>query len=219
MKRELPTLTAMPPNPGHLIPGSFFMRRIEGVTGRLVSAGQAFIRGGSNYTHAGLVLDNGQIIEAEPGGAKIKSAESLWEHGPVLLSDAPVQRWADKQPVPMVLGGHEMAVAAKRTEIVGKARFMEGVPYSFVDYVAIAAVELDWPIARWLVDRVEDSQHLICSALVDRAYAWADVHLFDDTPYRWDPAKRRVPGDVTPWDLEQYVLRFEADRIARLAQQ
>ena len=209
-------VSELPPDPSHLIPASFFLRRIEGWTGRWVGATQAFVRGGSFYTHGGIILGE-QIIEAEPGGAEIKPASSLWDHTPVLLCDAPMQRWLATSNFPLLLGAKEEMEWAKRTEICHKARYMEGVPYSFLDYVALAAVEFNWRSARWLVDRVEDSQHLICSALVDRAYCWADVHLFDDKPYRWDPTKSRVSGDVTPFDLEQYALRFEMERLMKLS--
>lgn len=204
-------LTGLPPDPSHLVPGSFFLRKIDGPMGRFIAMGQSLLRGGSNYTHAGIILDSGLMIEAEPGGAKIRQVEGLWDHEPVLISDAPVRRWAQTTRFPALLGAAEEATVSKRLEIVGKARLLEGTPYSFLDYLAMAAVEFDWPGARWLRDRVEDSQHLICSALVDRVYSWCGVHLFDDRPYRWDPSKSRVPGDVTPWDLEQFVLTYQHD--------
>lgn len=205
--------TLLPPTAEELMPGSFFMRRINGWTGRWVSAAQAFIRGGSNYTHAGVILDNGELIEAEPGGAKIKNVSTLYDFeksfGPILVSDAPMQRWLDSRLFPPVLGAREMAEWAKRSEIVVKARYAKCVQYSVLDYLAIAMAEFKLPGWEMVRDRVEDSQHMICSALVDRVYCWADVILFDDN---------RLAGDVTPWDLEQYVLRYEADRIKRLAE-
>jgi hypothetical protein len=112
---------------------------------------------------------------------------------------------------PAILGAAEEGEWNKRTEICGKARFLEGTPYSYLDYLAITVAELARTkrgkhIGGWLGDRVEESKHLICSALVDRAYLWCDVHLFDDG---------RMPGEVTPFDLEQYVLHYEAERMSR----
>ena len=190
----------------YLAPGSFFLRRIPG--NRWIPAMQAFLRGTSNYTHAGLILDNDELIEAEPGGAKIKHVSTLYRYDPILYSDAPMQHWLATTNFPMVLGAKEQAEFTKRNEIVGKARYLEGTPYSFLDYLAIAMAEWKLPGWQFVRDRVESSQHLICSALVDRAYSWADIHLFDDG---------RLPGDVTPWDLEQYVMKVEGKRIARLA--
>jgi hypothetical protein len=201
----------LPPSVDELIPGSFFMRRIEGWTGRWIAVGQALIRGGSNFTHAGIVLDGEQIIEAEPGGARIKPAQSLWEHaGPVMVSDAPMQRWLEAQVFPRLLGAEYEAEMRKRAEIVGKARYLNGIGYSFLDYLALAMAEAKIPGWQLVRDRVESSQHLMCSALVDRAYAWAEVHLFDDG---------RLPGDVTPWDLEQYVWQQRADHMRRLVEE
>lgn len=203
--------TQLPPTPEELFPGSFFMRRIGGWTGRWISGVQAFVRGGSNYTHAGLILDNGELIEAEPGGAKIKSVHALYDMDSesIMVSDAPVKRWLEGKTF-TYLGEAEEVEWTKRSEIALKARYLDKVPYSFLDYVALAMAE--WKLPGWKLvrDRVEDSAHLICSALVDRAYSWADIHLFDDD---------RLAGDVTPWDLEQYVLRYEADRMRRLVEE
>ena len=178
-------------------PGSFFLTTIDGWTGRWVAAAQAFVRGGSKYTHAGLILDRGQILEALPGGARISQVEKLYEYQeagkPLLVSDAPVQQW-------MLSKGYNLSNAIgaenqKRAEVVTKARALEGTPYSFLDYAALAMAE--WKLPGWQLvrARVESSQHLICSALVDRAYCWADIHLFDDG---------RLPGDVTPGDLADW---------------
>jgi hypothetical protein len=215
MMKHVPLFSAtLPRDWTELKPGSFFLRKIQGSTGRWVAAGQAFVRGGSNWTHAGLVLDHGQLIQAEPGGARIIQAETLWDDHPVLVSDAPMQRWlAGSTPASFEPGADLVAEEIKRVEIVGKARYLEHVPYSFLDYVVIGLSEI-WQdktgkkVTGWLRNRVEDSQHLICSALVDRAYSWADIHLFDDG---------RLPGDVTPWDLEQYVLRYEGERLSQRA--
>lgn len=190
----------------YMPPGAFFMRRIGGWTGRWVSAAQAFVRGSSHFTHAGLVLDDDQIIEAEPGGARIKSISTLYSADLVLVSDAPVKRsMAGFWPNLLV---RDQAEWTKRAEVVGKARYLEGVPYSFLDYVALGMAE--WKLPGWQVarDRVESSKHLICSALVDRAYSWADIHLFTDG---------RTSGDVTPWDLERYAWESQANWMATAA--
>lgn len=178
-----------------LPPGAFFLTTVDGWTGRWVAAAQAFVRGGSQFTHAGLVLDRGQLLEAQPGGAIISSVEKLSDYAeqgrPLMVCDRPVRRW---------LAEHSMTPYTEqvlRAEICDKARYLEGVPYSFLDYLALAMAE--WKLPGWEMvrDRVESSQHLICSALVDRAYCWAGVHLFDDG---------RLSGDVTPGDLHAWAL-------------
>lgn len=174
-------------------PGSFFLTTIDGWTGRWVSAAQAFVRGGNEFTHAGLILDHDEFLEAEPGGAQInpiKKLASYTLHHRVLLCDAPMRMWAKNNDALMISEG------VKRHELVTKARYMKDIPYSFLDYGALAMTEFKVPGWQLVRDRVESSEHLICSALVDRAFMWADIHLFNDG---------RLPGDVTPGDLAKWV--------------
>jgi hypothetical protein len=59
----------------------------------------------------------------------------------------------------------------------------------------------------WVRHRVESSGHLICSALCDRAYQRAGIHLFNDP--------QRLPGDVMPSDLADWADEWEeAHRVA-----
>jgi cell wall-associated NlpC family hydrolase len=181
-------------------PGMFFLAQIEGWTGRWVSAAQAFVRGGSSWTHAGLILDGDQFIEALPGGAKIRPLADLYARRPLLVSDAPIQRYlAARQVEP----GDELMA---RMRVARTARTLEGVPYSFLDYASLAMAE--WKLPGWQAvrHRVQTSQHLICSALVDRAYSWAGIHLYDDG---------RLPGDVTPGDLDRYDSAYRDDLLRR----
>jgi len=80
----------------------------------------------------------------------------------------------------------------QRVDVAMIGREFEHVPYSFLDYAAIAAHRLHVPGAILLRRYVRSTKHLICSQLVDAAYARAGVHLFDDG--RW-------PGYVTPSEL------------------
>jgi hypothetical protein len=185
-------------------PGSFFLRHISGGEGRLIAAGQAFVRGGSYWTHAGVVGD-GWILQGQPGGAAILPLSTLSDGRPVLFSDAPIQRW---------LRGGQWGVKGDaldqrvegyiRAHVVAQARSLEHTGYSYLDYPVLALAE--WAHAhperkgaQQVVDllrhRVEASGHRICSALVDLVYLKAGIHLYDDD---------RLPGDVTPQDLAEY---------------
>jgi cell wall-associated NlpC family hydrolase len=173
-------------------PGSFFLTRQTGRTGRLVAAAQALVRGASTYTHAGIVLRDGQVLEALPGGARISTWDKITASGPVLVCDRPVRDYVETH--------RHMGTQAEvrfwiRHRVVDMAMRMVGVQYSWLDYLAIAMAE--WRVPGWQLvrRRVESSERLICSALVDRVYAWAGVELFDDG---------RLAGDVTPWDLDEY---------------
>jgi hypothetical protein len=79
-----------------------------------------------------------------------------------------------------------------------------GTPYSFLDYAALAAVRLGAPAALVLRRYVASTGHMICSQLVDEAYRRAGVHLYDDG---------RLPGDVTPLDLDALILAQGRERL------
>jgi hypothetical protein len=188
-----------------------FLRHTVGWQGRLISAMQAFVRGGDFWTHAGLILDGGWYIQAQPGGAKLYPVADLFDGRPLLVSDAPVQEALQRSLRLLSIPGHPTTscIACStdetvlRARVAHEARALEGADYSFLDYPTLGLAE--WarthphsrPLARlssWLRAYINDHGHLICSALVDRAYANAGVHLFNN----------RMPGDVTPEDLAVY---------------
>jgi cell wall-associated NlpC family hydrolase len=160
------------------LPGDFGLTQISGDVGRLIRFGQWLDGDGyENFEHAFIYLGDGEIIEAEPGGARITWLSEYnddtidWSTGKIPLTDA------------------------ERTSIVSLARTMEGVPYSFLDYFALATKRLHlFPLDLALKDYIKSSNHMICSQLVDRVYDTASVHLFNDG--RWE-------GYVTPGDLYQ----------------
>lgn len=128
--------------------------------------------GFSPWSHAFVVLDHGEIIEAEPGGARYAPL-SAYDHAKVVYS------------------GWDLS-DAQRAGIVREARKLIDTPYSIADYFGLAAHRLHIP-APGLRRYIANSGHMICSQLVDEAHRRAGVHLFNDN--RW-------PGDVTPADLE-----------------
>lgn len=152
------------------LPGYIGLTDIGGASGRAIQFGQWLNGDGFGaYQHAYLVLDNGDLIEAEPGGARIRPLSTY--DGAHVLYVAP-----------------RGLTAAQGAAIAAAGRRYEGVPYSFADYAALAAHRLHVP-APGLRAYVASSGHLICSALCDRAYQDAGVQLFADG--RWD-------GYVTP---------------------
>lgn len=154
-------------------PGDIGLTRIRGTVGRLIRLGQWLNGDGyADYEHAFIVLPGDRLIEAQPGGAVIRP---LAEY-----AGRPVKYLA---PDGMTDGQRE-AVCAAATRYVG-------VPYSFLDYLALAAHRLHLPLPglrRW----VASTRHMICSQLVDQAYSDGGCALFSDL--RW-------PGYVTPGDL------------------
>lgn len=156
-------------------PGDIGVTQVEGDVGRLIRFGQWLNGDGfADYEHAFVYLGQGQIAEAEPGGARIAELTEYNRRTVVWLRCPPQHR--------------EAAAAAARSLI--------GTPYSFLDYAAIAAHRLHLPIP-WLRGYVRSSKHLICSQLADRAAALGGWHLFADG--RWDGYV--TPEDI--WHLIQ----------------
>jgi uncharacterized protein YycO len=156
------------------LPGDFFVTKVDGPVGVLISVGE-FLNGSrfGHWDHAGVYVGDGQIVEAEPGGARLAGLDEY--------AGRPIA-WST---------GHVELTEAQRAVIVGAARSFIGVPYSAADYFALALwhfrVRIPW------AKRVMNSRSsMICSQMTDAAFEAAGVHLFTDG---------REPGDVTPADL------------------
>jgi hypothetical protein len=170
-------------------PGDIGLTQIHGRVGALIRFGQWLNGDGfRDYEHAFVLvvgeseISSGSVIEAEPGGA--------------LLS--PLSRYAADTviwiPCPPGLGA-AVAEAAVKYGPPGNGRPPTGVPYSFLDYLAIAAHRIRLPLPG-LKRYVTSTRHMICSQLADQAAADGGWHLFSDN--RW-------PGYVTPEDLARLV--------------
>lgn len=160
------------------LPGTFFLTRIGGLTGVLISLGQWLIGDASRYTHAGIILDSETVMEAMPSGARIAPLGQLMDGRPIVFS------W----PI-------ELA-AEQRERVVEHAQACEGVRYGFSAYLhlALSRFGIRWP---WLQGYLTRNGRLICSQLVDHVYRKAGVRLFDDG---------RAPHDVTPGDLANLLI-------------
>ncbi|MFE1764099.1 hypothetical protein ACWDBF_02150 [Streptomyces angustmyceticus] len=157
----------------HPLPGDIGLTRISGVTGTLIRVGQWINKDGfADYEHAFLVLPGDRLLEAEPGGARI----------------TPLAAYADADVLYVC---PEHLTERQRTDICAAATRYVGVPYSFLDYLAIATHRFRLPVPG-LRRYVASTRHMICSQLVDQCYLDGGVHLFADG--RW-------PGYVTPMAL------------------
>lgn len=158
------------PNPVQPQPGDFGVVHMGGDSGWWIHAGEIVNGDGfADYEHAFVYVGGAQIVEAEPGGAKLARVhyqDVLWS----------------TDHIPLTLGQREAIVLAAVKYV--------GTPYSAMDYFAIAAKRLGFQaIVPGLKNYVASSKHMICSQLVDQCYQDAGVHLFKDG--RW-------PGYVTP---------------------
>lgn len=151
-------------------PGDIGLTSITGAVGRLIRFGQWLNGDGfGQYQHAFIVLPGERLIEAMPGGAIV----------------APLSKYDDREVLYVSPAG---LTYAQRKAICDCALKYEGVPYSFLDYGALAAHRFHLPVP-YLRRYIESTGHQICSQLADRAYLDAGQNLFDDG--RWE-------GYVTP---------------------
>lgn len=158
-------------------PGRIGLVSIHGETGKLIEFGQWLNGDGfTAHEHSFIDLGDGSLIEAEPGGARIR---------PLSKYDGVDVYWCDNL--------YRQVSLDKLNLVAQEAWRLQGTPYSFADYAALVAHRLGVP-SRHLKDYIADSGHLICSQLCDLAYQRAGFQLFSDG--RW-------PGYVTPGDLYQ----------------
>lgn len=155
-------------------PGDFGLTHIRGTAGAAIRAGQWLNGDGfADYEHAFLVLDRGEIIEAEPGGARIRPLAE-YDGTPTVYST-----WT--------------LTDAQRATLAAAGRRYEGVPYSALDYAALVAHRLHIP-APGLREYIASAGHMICSQMVDQIHLDASLHMFSDQ--RW-------AGFVTPGSLRR----------------
>lgn len=178
-----------------LNPGDILLLRIQGWVGVLVWLMQAINRDLSKWTHVAVVLDDGTLFEAQPGGAVITPL-SAYEMRPGRKVTHYQYRafgegWSsfryELEPLASVLTDH------RRKMIVHYARQHVGTGYAWGTYLYLALYRFGVrPL--WIKRRVQDDDKVICSQAADLFYDLADVHLFGDG---------RMPYDVTPGDMAQ----------------
>ena len=113
----------------------------------------------SHWNHAFIAVDETHLVEAAPGGARIRP-----------ISDYPNIRWSQ-----FILTEDERNIIVK---------FMLDridAPYAYEDilFIAVAILSGDNTPA-WIDREIADDNRWICSALVDAAFHAAGWHLFHD---------------------------------------
>ncbi len=151
-------------------PGWIGLVRIHGPIGFGIRAGQwANGDGWADIEHAFGMVDADTLVEAEPGGSRL---------APLSKYDMERIVWLRCPPQ------YAQAVGAEFGRLVD-------VPYSFLDYDALALHRLHVP-APGLRAYIQQEGHLICSQLADLGAKRGGWKLFDDG--RWE-------GYVTPGAL------------------
>lgn len=162
-------------------PGDIGVTSISGGVGKLITVGE-WLNGNKDdkYDHAFIYVGNGQVVEAEPG------KQGAW------LGN--VVNYMDGRPLAFSTGKLSVDPSVS-LEIVNIALSLVGTPYSFLDYLAIAAHRFHLPVPG-LKSYIASSKHMICSQLCDYVYQQAGIKLFTDG--RWD-------GYVTPAALAERI--------------
>jgi uncharacterized protein YycO len=151
--------------------GDFGLTQIGGPTGQIIRGLQWLDGTGfANFEHAFIYTGNGQIIEAEPGGARVGNVN---EYSDIYWSS-----------------GHFDLTESQRSAICSAAVHYVGTPYSFLDYASLVARRLRLPVPG-LKHYVADTGHMICSQLVAACYDVSGCPLFGDEWTGWV-----TPGDL-----------------------
>jgi hypothetical protein len=168
-----------------LQPGDIAAVRVNSDAGRLIDFVETLSGDGfTEWAHCVVYIGNAMVLQAEPGGAKIVKRTPLIKPGDIWSTG-----FIDITP--------EARTTVKNLAYSGYV----GIPYSALDYFAIAGHRLHmpdlpiWPQQGHLVSLqryIADTGHMICSQLADNFVQKLGVHLFTDN--RW-------PGYVTPADI------------------
>jgi hypothetical protein len=153
---------------------------ISGFTGKFIELSQWLCgEGFRQWEHAFVSLGGGLIAQAQPGGAVVAE-----------LSSHPVVYWCERIGYHLTPDLQAVASAARRYTQPGPWG-PHGVPYSFLDYDALALHHLGIP-APFLQSYIKSTMHQICSQLCSQSVDDTGSHLFSDD--RW-------AGDVMPADI------------------
>lgn len=170
-----------------LKPGDIGFTRIGGSLGKWISILQAVTGDASRFTHVFVVLDNGQVAEAMPSGARIEPFEREY-----------------KSEIAYVQVGLTDEQRKSLTEHL-RARIGRpgGIKYSFVDYLALALAHFKIK-PKWLREYIARSDRQICSQLADYELSNVGYHVFCDG---------RLPQDVTPGALFFELLELTGNKV------
>lgn len=135
----------------------------------------------SAFDHAGIVLEDGAIVEAEPGGVRLGHLSEYYR-------------------CRIAINSGEETTVQQRTAVVATARAMVGVPYDDLAIVDDGLESLGWHW-QWLASHADGNGELICSQLVAKAgeAAGLDWRCGAATAAEVTPADlARRPG-MQPW--------------------
>lgn len=177
-----------------LIPGDIILLQVKGIVGMLIRLMQIINRDASRWTHAGIVLPDGKLFEAQPGGAVISDISDYATRPGVIVKHY-------QAPVPGRPGDYELRALAPvltdevRRHICVRAVGMRGLGYNWDMYLYLALYRFGVR-PKWVRNLIQDDDRVICSQAADLIYDLEGIHLLADG---------RMPFDVTPGDLARLV--------------
>jgi hypothetical protein len=175
-----------------LRPGDIILLQIKGWVCRAVWFMQLVNGDASKWTHVAIVLDDDTVFEAQPGGAVITPLAEYADRTARIVRFYQEPGRLAGLAVPYRLRAlDDVLTDNRRREIVATARRHVDIGYNWGTYVYLAAYRVGIR-PRWLKNRVQNDERLICSQAADLIYDLCNVHLFAD---------QRMPYDVTPGDL------------------
>ncbi len=159
-------------------PGDIGLAYSTTMVGRLVRLLQSLIGGWAIFSHAFIVLYDGDIIESMPRGARFG-------------------KLSDYDPDQLIFSYFNLT-EHQRYSICDAAIRMHGTKYSFLDYLAIGVEHYfhDRLIPRLIRKRVNKSSKMICSQLVVETYRRAGIDLLEGGN----------PQSVTPAELGRIIM-------------
>lgn len=135
----------------------------------------------SQFDHAFVIVEDGAIVEAEPGGVRLGHLSEYYGNR-------------------IAINSAEDMTVAQRTAVVATAKQMIGKPYGDLQIVEDGLESLGWHW-RWLLNRAAGDGEVVCSQLVALAgqAAGLDWRGGADSTTEVTPAHlARRPG-MTPW--------------------
>lgn len=170
-----------------LRPGDIGFSRIGGRLGWWIAIAQALTGDANRFTHVFVVLDNNEVAEAMPSGARIQ----------------PFDREYKTEVAYVQVGLTDEQRTALVEHLRGRLDLPGGIKYSFADYLALALAHFGIK-PKWLRNYIAKSNRQICSQLADYELSNVGYHVFCDG---------RLPQDVTPGSLFFELLELNENRI------
>lgn len=153
-------------------PGDYGVVSTNGIIARAIQFSTR-----SRQNHALIYVGNNQVIEARPGGVVVSP---LKEYDEIL--------WNFDDHLDPTLG----------QRIVDSAKTHIGEPYGYLNIFALLLLSAGIRV-NWLLRKIEQNDHWICSQLVARAYKDCGFPLVDE-----------LNCEITPGDLAERLLEMAA---------